>query len=89
MQHNDKTLRNHDPKQFVVSQNNNKGSELAFKMLCYAFKYNGVIDDAIRLWLFPFSLINSAFSWLDSRKPSRNMGAFQDVDSEVPTPWIT
>ncbi|KAA3462065.1 Retrotransposon gag protein [Gossypium australe] len=28
---------------------------------------NLVTDDAIRLWLFPFSLIDNAFSWLDSQ----------------------
>ncbi|XP_012483021.1 uncharacterized protein LOC105797621 [Gossypium raimondii] len=36
-----------------------------FLQLCDAFKYNGVSDDAIRLRLFPFSLIDNVFSWLD------------------------
>ncbi|KAA3462883.1 oligopeptide transporter 4-like [Gossypium australe] len=37
-----------------------------FLQLCDTFKYNRVTDDAIRLRLFPFSLIDNAFSWLDS-----------------------
>lgn len=40
-----------------------------FLQLCDTFKYNGVTDDAIYLQLFPFSLINNAFSWLDSQAP--------------------
>ena len=30
------------------------------------FKHNGVTDDAIRLWFFPFSLNNKAKAWLTS-----------------------
>ncbi|XP_052478429.1 uncharacterized protein LOC128033971 [Gossypium raimondii] len=34
-----------------------------FLQLYDTFKYNGVTDDTIRLRLFPFSLIDNAFSW--------------------------
>ncbi|KAA3462831.1 oligopeptide transporter 4-like [Gossypium australe] len=40
-----------------------------FLQLCDTFKYNEVTNDAIRLRLFSFSLINNAFSWLDSQAP--------------------
>ena len=32
-------------------------------------KYNGVNDDVIRLWLFPFSLKDKAKHWLNSKPP--------------------
>lgn len=31
------------------------------------FKYNGVFDDAICFQLFPFSLFDDTFMWLDSQ----------------------
>ncbi|XP_062081031.1 uncharacterized protein LOC133785832 [Humulus lupulus] len=37
-----------------------------FLEVCGTFKYNGVIDDAIRLRFFPFSLRDRAKSWLNS-----------------------
>ena len=37
-----------------------------FLEICDTFKHNGVTDDAIRLWLFPFSLNNKAKAWLTS-----------------------
>ena len=37
-----------------------------FLEICDTFKHNGVIDDAIRLWLFPLSLNNKAKAWLIS-----------------------
>ncbi|KAA3487610.1 oligopeptide transporter 4-like [Gossypium australe] len=40
-----------------------------FLQLCDNFKYNGFIDDAIRLRLFPFLLIDNTFSWIDSQAP--------------------
>ncbi|KAA3488391.1 myb-like protein D [Gossypium australe] len=40
-----------------------------FIQLCDTFKYNGVTGDVILLRLFPFSLINNAFPWLDSHAP--------------------
>ncbi|KAA3470654.1 oligopeptide transporter 4-like [Gossypium australe] len=40
-----------------------------FLQLCDTFKFNEVIDDAIHLQLFFFSLIDSAFSWLDLQAP--------------------
>ncbi|KAA3473540.1 oligopeptide transporter 4-like [Gossypium australe] len=40
-----------------------------FLQLCDTFKYNGVTNDAIRLRLFPFSLMDNAFSWLDLKAP--------------------
>ena len=49
-------LATEDPKEHISS----------FIELCETFKYNGVTDDAIRLRLFPFSLRDSAKSWLNS-----------------------
>ncbi|RVW83117.1 hypothetical protein CK203_040734 [Vitis vinifera] len=40
-----------------------------FLEICDTFKHNGVIDDAIRLRLFPFSLNNKAKAWLISLAP--------------------
>ncbi|KAA3486810.1 myb-like protein D [Gossypium australe] len=40
-----------------------------FLQLCDTFKYNRVTNNAIHLQLFPFSLIDNAFSWLDSQAP--------------------
>ncbi|KAA3482884.1 RING-H2 finger protein ATL63 [Gossypium australe] len=40
-----------------------------FLQLCDTFKFNGVTVDAIRLRLFPFSLINKVFSCLDLQTP--------------------
>ena len=33
-------------------------------------KYNGVSNDALRLWLLPFTLKDKARSWLKSQPPS-------------------
>ena len=33
-------------------------------------KYNGVNDDAIHLWLFPFSLTEKAKHWLTTEPPN-------------------
>lgn len=38
-----------------------------FLQLCDTFKYNKVTDDALHLRLFPFSLIDNAFTRLDSQ----------------------
>ncbi|MBA0878412.1 hypothetical protein Goshw_012997 [Gossypium schwendimanii] len=38
-----------------------------FLQLYNTFKYNGVIDDMICLWLFPFFLCDKAYEWLDSQ----------------------
>ncbi|KAA3487943.1 oligopeptide transporter 4-like [Gossypium australe] len=40
-----------------------------FLQICDTFKYNAITDNAIRLLMFPFSLIDNAFSWLDSQTP--------------------
>ncbi|KAA3477291.1 oligopeptide transporter 4-like [Gossypium australe] len=40
-----------------------------FLQFCDTFKYKGVMDDVIRLRLFPSLLIDNAFSWLDSQVP--------------------
>ncbi|XP_050259914.1 uncharacterized protein LOC126704981 [Quercus robur] len=40
-----------------------------FLEICDTFKHNGVIDDAIRLRLFPFSLRDKAKVWLNSLPP--------------------
>ena len=42
---------------------------LNFLELCNTMKYNGGIDDAIRLQLFPFSLKDKAKHWLTTEPP--------------------
>ncbi|KAA3480282.1 oligopeptide transporter 4-like [Gossypium australe] len=44
-----------------------------FILLFETFKYNWDTDDAIHLLLFPLSLIDNAFSWLDSHTPGSIM----------------
>lgn len=52
----------HKNLQFRVSMNKNPNQHLKrFLTLCDTFKYNGVIDDAIHLRLFPCSLTDDAF----------------------------
>ncbi|XP_062104039.1 uncharacterized protein LOC133815188 [Humulus lupulus] len=46
--------------------------------LCATFKYNGVRDDAIKLRLFPFSLQESAQSWLNSLQ-SNSINTWEDL----------
>ncbi|KAG8491590.1 hypothetical protein CXB51_014777 [Gossypium anomalum] len=49
----------------VADENPNTHLE-NFLEFCYRFKINGVFEDAIHLWLFPFSLRNKAKQWLNS-----------------------
>ena len=42
---------------------------LNFLEVCDTVKYNGVSDEAIRLWLFPFSLKDKVKHWLISEPP--------------------
>ena len=41
-----------------------------FLKICGTMNYNGVIDDAVRLCLFPFSLNDIAKEWLKSQPPA-------------------
>ncbi|KAA3469680.1 RING-H2 finger protein ATL63 [Gossypium australe] len=43
-----------------------------FLQLCHTFKYNGVTDDAIRLRLFPFSLIYNIHRHQDQSRHGTN-----------------
>ena len=40
-----------------------------FLEVCDTFKYNRVSDEAIRLWLFLFSLKDNVKHWLNSETP--------------------
>ena len=56
--------------QFGGLANDDPNLDIAnFLEICDTFKHNGVIDDAIRLRLFPFSLNNKAKAWLISLPP--------------------
>lgn len=53
--------------QFSVLPNNDPNLHIAsFFEIYNTFKYTGVIDDAIRLRLFPFSLRDKSKMWLNS-----------------------
>ncbi|KAA3463837.1 Retrotransposon gag protein [Gossypium australe] len=53
------------PINITMARNERTLSLEMFIQLFDTFKYNGVTEDAIHLRLFPFSLIDNAFSWLD------------------------
>ncbi|KAL0361203.1 UNVERIFIED_CONTAM: hypothetical protein Sradi_3804800 [Sesamum radiatum] len=42
-----------------------------FLEICDTFKFNGVSDDAVRLRIFPFSLLDTAKDWLQSLPADR------------------
>ncbi|XP_022858334.1 uncharacterized protein LOC111379224 [Olea europaea var. sylvestris] len=50
----------------------------SFLEVCDTFKQNGVTDDAIRLWLFPFSLRDRAKSWLNAL-PADSVTSWEDL----------
>ena len=52
-------LRHEDPNLHILN----------FLEVCDLVKYNGVSDDAICLWLFPFSLKDKAKHWLTTEPP--------------------
>ena len=53
--------------QFGGSQTKDPNAHIVSFLEIYdTFKHNGIIDDAIRLRLFPFSLRDKAKSWLHS-----------------------
>ena len=41
-----------------------------FLVKCDTIKLNGVSTDAIRLWIFPFSLRDKASDWLQNEEPN-------------------
>ena len=41
-----------------------------FNEICDTFKYNEILDDFVKLKLFPFSLGNDARIWLNSQAPN-------------------
>ena len=49
-----------------------------FLEICGTIKINGVIEDTIRLRLFPFSLRDKARGWLQSLQPKSNT-SLQDM----------
>lgn len=52
-----------------------------FLAICDTFKYNGVSGDGIHLQLFPFSLTNDTFMWLDSY-PVDSINTWDELDSK-------
>ncbi|KAA3487059.1 Integrase-like protein [Gossypium australe] len=69
MAREERTLRNYalpnlDMIQGTMTEDPNQHLK-RFLQLFDTFKYNEVTDDAILLRLFPFSLIDNAFTWLD------------------------
>ncbi|KAI4357188.1 hypothetical protein L6164_001154 [Bauhinia variegata] len=56
--------------QFVGGPNEDPNLNLStFLEICDTFKYNGVSNEAIKLWLFSFSLRDGARWWLNSLPP--------------------
>ncbi|KAA3483935.1 Retrotransposon gag protein [Gossypium australe] len=62
----------------ITTENSNEHLKW-FLQLYDTFKYNRVTDDTIFLRLFPFSLIDNSFSWLDSQAP----GSFTTWDNSL------
>ncbi|XP_017985356.1 PREDICTED: uncharacterized protein LOC108663950 [Theobroma cacao] len=62
------SLPNDDPNSHIVN----------FLKICDTFKANAVIDDAIRLRLFPFSFRDKAKSWLNSL-PAGSINTWDDL----------
>ncbi|GJV61469.1 hypothetical protein Tco_1467569 [Tanacetum coccineum] len=52
-----------------------------FLTITQSMKQNGVIDDALRLYLFPYSLTHHATTWFD-RFPKNSIHTFQEMASK-------
>ena len=63
----------------VIAANNFEIKHITnFMELCEMFKFNDVIDDAVCLRLFPFSLRDGAKSWLNSL-PANSITTWEEL----------
>ncbi|XP_017416468.2 uncharacterized protein LOC108327255 [Vigna angularis] len=58
-----------------------------FLAICDTLKINGVLDDAIRLRLFPFSLRDKAKGWLQSQ-PQGSISTWEDMATKFVTKYF-
>jgi len=60
-----------EQEQFSGHPSENSNAHLRkFLVKCNTIKINGASSDAIRLWLFPFSLRDRASDWLQNEEPN-------------------